>query len=246
MRLAITKLARSALWRIAALVLVFGQAGASLAQSQPVFGPVSVTLPNTNVFSYANTFTTSSSTTGPYLLRVQLSAPNSLTTLNFKLNNVQVMSLADFAGGATQVDKVVTVLTSNSVSLQIAGKKGTVITISVFGTPNLPKPTSLAPDPLSITAGASGNLTATLSPAPTTSGTLSVSSANAGVATVPASVAFAANQTQVVIPVSGVSPGSAIVTATLNGGSASATVNVTPAPPTVTSLAPASLSVVQG
>ncbi|HZR68835.1 MAG TPA: RHS repeat-associated core domain-containing protein [Burkholderiales bacterium] len=234
------------MWRIAALVLVFGQAGASLAQSQPVFGPVSVTLPNTNVFSYANTFTTSSSTTGPYLLRVQLSAPNSLTTLNFKLNNVQVMSLADFAGGATQVDKVVTVLTSNSVSLQIAGKKGTVITISVFGTPNLPKPTSLAPDPLSITAGASGNLTATLSPAPTTSGTLSVSSANAGVATVPASVAFAANQTQVVIPVSGVSPGSAIVTATLNGGSASATVNVTPAPPTVTSLAPASLSVVQG
>jgi uncharacterized protein YjdB len=246
MRLAITRALRSALWRIALLVLICGQAGGALAQTQPVFGPASVTLPNASTFNYANSFSVPASVTGPYLLRVQLSAANSLTTLSFKLNNVQVLTLVDFAGGKTQVDKTVTVQLNNSVSLQVAGKKGTVITVTVFGTPNLPKPTSLAPDPLSVTAGASGNLTATLSPAPTAAGTLAVSSANTNIATVPASVAFAAGQTQVTIPVTGVGPGNTTVSASLNGGSASATVNVTPAPPTVTSLAPASLTVVQG
>ncbi len=109
-----------------------------------------------------------------------------------------------------------------------------------------PKPTSLAPDPLAITAGASGTLTATLSPAPPAAGTLSVTSANTAVATAPASVGFAAGQTSVPIPVTALAVGSAIVTASANGGSASATVNVTPAPPTVTSLAPAALSLTQG
>jgi len=110
--------------------------------------------------------------TGPYLLRVQLSAPNSLTTLSFKLNDVQVLSLSDFAGGVTLVERPAVLQTSNTVSLQLAGKEGTVITITVFVTPNLPKPISLAPDPLSVTVGASGTLTATLSPAPTAAGTL--------------------------------------------------------------------------
>ncbi len=109
-----------------------------------------------------------------------------------------------------------------------------------------PKPTSLAPDPLAITAGASGTLTATLSPAPAAAGTLSVTSANTAVATAPASVGFAAGQTSVPIPVTALAVGSTIITASANSGSASATVNVTPAPPTVTSLAPAALSLTQG
>ncbi len=109
-----------------------------------------------------------------------------------------------------------------------------------------PKPTSLAPNPLAITAGASGTLTATLSPTPTAAGTLSVTSANTAVATAPASVGFAAGQTSVPIPVTALAVGSTIVTASANSGSASATVNVTPAPPTVTSLAPPALSLTQG
>jgi RHS repeat-associated protein len=222
-------------------------ASQALAQpSQPIFGPFAVTLPNTSVFSTANSFDVPASATGPYLLRVKLSAPNSLTTLSFKLNNVQVLTLADFSGGKTQVDKTVVAQLHNTFSLQVAGKKGTVITVTVFATPNLPRPTSLAPDPLAITAGASGNLTATLSPTPTVSGTLAVSSANSTVASVPASVAFAAGQSQVVIPVHGAAAGTTAITASVNGGSASATVNVTPAPPTVSSLTPGTLSVTQG
>jgi len=214
--------------------------------SQAIFGPVSVKLPSSSLFSFSNSFSAPSSVTGPYLLRVKLSAPNSLTTLSFKLNNVQVLSLADFAGGITQVDRTVVVQAKNSFSLQIAGKAGTAITITVFATPNLPKPTSLAPNPLALTLGASGTLTATLSPTPPAAGTLNVTSANTGVATAPANINFASGQTSVPIPVTAVDVGSAIVTASANGGQASATVNVTPAPPTVTSLAPATLALTQG
>ncbi|HYR30325.1 MAG TPA: hypothetical protein VEO93_00295, partial [Gemmatimonadales bacterium] len=222
--------------------------GAALAQtpSQIVYGPVSVKLPNSKLFSFSDSFSVPASATGPYLLRVQLSAPNSLTSLSVKLNNVQVLGLADFANGLTLVDRTVSLQTNNSVSVQVAGKAGTVITVTVFATPNLPKPTSLAPNPLSVTVGAIGTLTATLSPTPIAAGSLNVTSANTAVATVPASVSFTSGQTSVAIPVTTHAVGSAIITASANGGQASATVNVTPAPPTVTSLAPQSLAVTQG
>src|SRR5438445_1620258 len=114
-----------------------------------------------------------------------------------------------------------------------------------IGSPN-PVPTTLTPNPLTITVGATGTLAATLSPTPTTAGTLSASSANTGVATVPASVAFAAGQTSVPVPVTAVSVGNALITVSLNGGSATSTVQVTPQPPTVTSLSPGTMTITQG
>ncbi len=90
--------------------------------SQAIYGPVSVKLPSSSLFTFSNSFSAPASVTGPYLLRVQLSAPNSLTSLSFKLNNVQVLALADFAGGKTLVDRTVTAQTNNSYSLQVAGK----------------------------------------------------------------------------------------------------------------------------
>src|SRR5712692_5180102 len=99
----------AAFWLGLCMLLAASQA---LAQpSQPIFGPVSFTLPNTNLQSFSNSFDVPASATGPYLLRVQLSAPNSLTALTVKLNNVQVMSLADFAGGVTLVDRTVVLQT---------------------------------------------------------------------------------------------------------------------------------------
>src|SRR6266853_1343267 len=221
----------------------------SLAQGTPseaIYGPVSVKLPSSSLFTFSNSFSAPASVTGPYLLRVQLSAPNSLTSLSFKLNNVQVLALADFAGGKTLVDRTVAVQANNTYSLQVAGKTNTVITVTVFATPNLPKPTSLTPNPLSVTAGASATLTAALSPTPTASGTLSVTSANTTVATVPASANFASGQTSVAIPVTTHAVGNAVITASANGGQASATVNATPVPPTATSLAPSTLTLTQG
>ena len=235
-------------WGACALLALLAPAGAAFAQtpSQVIYGPVSVKLPSTSLFSFSGSFTSPASATGPYLLRVQLSAANSLTALSFKLNNVQVLALADFSGGKTLVDRTVTVLTNNTYSIQVAGKANTVITVTVFATPNLPKPTSLTPNPLNVTLGANGTLTAAISPTPTAAGTLNVTSANTAVATVPASVSFASGQTSVAIPVTTHAVGNAVITASANGGSASATVNVTPAPPTVTSLAPATLALTQG
>src|SRR5712692_5070485 len=218
------KVGRTVLLWTSVLVMLFGQAGSVLAQtpSQVVYGPASVKLPSSKLFSFSDSFSVPTSATGPYLLRVQLSAPNSLTSLSVKLNNVQVLSLADFANGVTLVDRTVVLQTNNSVSVQVAGKAGTVITVTVFATPNLPKPTSLAPNPLSVTVGAIGTLTATLSPAPTAAGSLNVTSANTAVATVPASVSFVSGQTSVAIPVTAHAVGSAIITASANGGQASA------------------------
>ena len=126
--------------------------------------------------------------------------------------------------------------------MQLAGARGTKITLTVF-TLVLPKPVSLAPSPLALTAGrVQGTLSATLSPAPTAAGSLAVTSANPAIAAVPASVAFATGQTSVALPVSGLASGSTTIRVSANGGQAAATVNVN-APPAVSITAPANNAV---
>src|SRR4029079_857403 len=94
-------------------------------------------------------------------------------------------------------------------------------------------PSALAPNPITIVTGASGVLTATLAPPPLEAGALSLAGGDASIAPVPASVAFAAGQAEVPIPVTGVSIGSTTLKASLNGVSVTAQVLV------VLSLAPA-------
>jgi RHS repeat-associated protein len=223
--------------------LLFLAAGGAQAQSAGTLlaGPFSATLPSTQSFSFSRSFSTSSGA-GSYVVRMQLSAPNSLSTLSATLNGTQVFRLSDFAAGVTSADRVATLAASNTLAVQVAGAKGTTITVSVF-TLVMPKPVSLTPSPLALTAGrAQGTLTATLSPAPTAAGTLAVTSANSAVATVPASVAFAAGQTSVALPVSGLASGSTTIRVSANGGQAAATVNVNAAP-TVSMTAPANNAV---
>src|SRR5258708_18669136 len=169
---------------------------------------------------------------------MQLSAPNSLTALSATLNGTQVFRLSDCAAGATSADRVATLAASNTLAVQVAGATGTTITVSVF-TLVMPKPVSLAPSPLALIAGrAPGTLTATLSPTPTAAGSLAVTSANPAIAAVPASVGFAAGQTSVALPVSGLASGSTTIRVLANGGPAPATRNVH-APPTQSTAAPA-------
>ena len=89
-----------------------------------------------------------------------------------------------------------------------------------------PLPTILLPNPLKIAVGLTGQLTATLSPTPAAAGTVSVSSADLAVATVPASVAFAIGQSSVPVTVTAVAAGSTQITVSLNGGRVSCTVQV--------------------
>jgi RHS repeat-associated protein len=213
--------------------------GAVRAQSAgtTLAGPFTVTLPSTQTFSFSTGFNAPPPLAHSYVLRVGLNPANSLTALSLRLNNNQIYALADFAGGVTSVDKVVTLLASNTIALQVAGAKGTRITIAVF-TVVMPKPVSLSPSPLALNAGGSGTLTATLSPAPTASGTLNITSGNAAAASVPTSISFASGQTSVAIPVSALAGGSSAVTASANGGQVQATVNVN-ALPTASLVAPA-------
>jgi RHS repeat-associated protein len=227
--------------KLLALAVLFAACGAALAQSAGVmlYGPFSVTLPSPNTFAHSASFSVPPSAVGPYVMRVELSAPNSLTALSASLNGAQVIGLADFAGGATRVDRPVNVLVGNTAAVRVAGAKGTTITLSVFSLV-MPKPVSLLPSPLELTAGrAAGTLTATLSPTPTAAGTLSLTSANPALASAPATVAFAAGQSAVPVPVSGIASGSTTITAAANGGQATASVNVN-APPSVSLTAPAS------
>ena len=214
---------------LAGLLLFGALLGAGSVQAQSagtlIAGPFTVTLPSSSLFAFSQSFNVPPPLAQSYLLRVELGTPNSLTTLSVRLNNVQVLSLSDFAGGVTRVDKVVTLLLSDTLALQLAGATGTKITVTVF-TVVMPKPVGLSPNPLALNAGTSGTLTATLSPTPTATGTLNVTSSNPQAATVPASVSFSSGQASVAILVSARGGGSATITASANGGQASATVNV--------------------
>jgi hypothetical protein len=114
-----------------------------------------------------------------------------------------------------------------------------------------PATVSLAPPAQTIVAGSGGQLTATLSAAQAADTVVSLSSANAAVASVPPSVTIPMSQTSASFSVTGVSAGgpvaiTATLPVTLGGGTATASVTVsspTPTPtatPTVTPSPPAS------
>src|SRR5947208_601002 len=81
-------------WLLGATVAgVFLGAGTVRAQSPgPVIaGPYTATLPSTHGFSFSRSFSAPPNSTAPYLLRVELSTPNSLTELTVNLNGTRVM-----------------------------------------------------------------------------------------------------------------------------------------------------------
>jgi len=208
-----------------------------------IAGPFTITLPSSQTFSFSTGFRVPTPVQGSYVLRVALGAPNGLTALSLRLNSVQVFALSDFAGGVTTVDRVATLSASNTIALQVAGARGTRITITVL-TAVMPKPVSVVPNPLSLNIGGNGTLTATLAPTPTAAGKLAVANGIPSVASVPASVSFAPGQTSVAVPVTALSGGSVIVTVSANGGQASATVAVD-TPPSVSIASPTANSVFQ-
>jgi hypothetical protein len=89
----------------------------------------------------------------------------------------------------------------------------------------------LFPNPVSVTAGSSTNITVSLS-SPAPAGLVAtLTSSNTGIATVPSSVAFTPGATSATVSVTGVAQGSATITGSApNFGSATTTVNVAPQP----------------
>jgi hypothetical protein len=240
-------------WLLLALVLLaLASARPGFAQGTPdqvLFGPTQYNRTDGVPNEYSGSFSVPASVGAPFKLRIVNGAANGQNRSNsgrVTLNGTQVVGPNDFGQNVALIERSVNLGPNNTIQVRLTSAPGSYITLSVLGTRILPVPTSLAPNPISITVGATGTLTATLSPSPTTPGILSVTSGNTAVASVPASVSFAAGQTTVQLPVTGLAAGTTSVTASANGGSASATVNVTPAPATIASLAPPTLTVTQG
>ena len=224
----------------------------ALAQGTPdrtLFGPKQYVRTTGATDVYTDSFSVPVSVGAPFSLRIVNGAASGQKRITFgwiKVNGVQVVGPADFGVNVATIERPLNLLPNDTLEVRLASAPGGFLTLSILGTRIPPVPTSLAPNPLTVTAGASGTLSAALSPAPDQAGALSVLSANAGVASVPASVPFAVGQSTVGISVTGVAAGNTSVTASANGGSASAAVTITPAPPTVTGLSPTALLLTQG
>lgn len=225
-------------------------AAAQAPADQLIFGPTQYLRTTGPPNQYTNTITVPTSVGAPFVLHIvngHSNGQNRISSAWVTVNNVQVAGPSDFGQTVAIVDRTITLNPgTNTLTVKVASSPGAYLTISVYGTKILPTPTQLTPNPLNLTAGSSGTLTASIAPAPTTVGSLSIANSQSAIATVPSSVAFAVNQTSIPIPVTAVAVGNAQITVTLNGGSVSTTVAVSAAPPTLTSLQPASATITQG
>ena len=231
-------------WLILLTVLVMGLAFTAPAFAQTVlFGSKTYTRTAGPPNSFTDTFTLPAGTTAPYTLHVvngNANGTNRISSATVKLNGVEILDPNDFGPNVAVLDRPVALQASNTLEVRLTSAPGSFIVISVLDTSVGAQPTALTPSPLNLVAGATGTLTATLTPAPTAAGSLAASSANPAVATVPASVAFAAGQTSVPVPVTAIASGSTTVTVSLNGGSAASQVDVALPAPTVSGFAPTS------
>ena len=111
-----------------------------------------------------------------------------------------------------------------------------------------PGPTLAGLDPasLSLVQGGSGVLTATISAVQASATTITLTSSDPAVASVPMSVSVPTGAVTVPVPVVTGAPGAATITAFLKGSGRQSMITVLPAGPTLTSLLPATLQVTQG
>jgi trimeric autotransporter adhesin len=170
----------------------------------------------------------------PFPISLGSAAPGGGVTITLTSSDPSKITITPssifIAGGATVplTQPQVNGITFGSVTINASapGFASATQTAQVTGALNL------SPSDLTISGTGTQNLILTLSvPAPAAGFTINIASSNPGVATVPATVTFAANATTVVVPVTGVSPGPAVITA--SSGTASlpnATANVTVKP----------------
>jgi RHS repeat-associated protein len=233
---------RRCLTTLSLLVLLLALTAPAFAQTV-LFGPMQYTRTAGPPNQFTDTFTLPSGTTPPYTLHVvngNANGTNRISSATVTLNGAQILGPSDFGQNVAVIDRTIALQANNTLEIRLTSAPGSFITISALDTSAGSQPTALTPNPLNLSVGATGTLTATLTPAPTAAGTLAVSSANTAVATIPTSVSFAAGQTSVPFTVTAVASGSTTVTVTFNGGSAASQVTVTPPPPTITSFTPTS------
>lgn len=231
-------------WLTSLTVLAIGLALTAPAFAQSVlFGPKQYTRTAGPPNQFTDTFTLPAGTTAPYTLHVvngNANGTNRISSATVKLNGTKILDPSDFGQNVAVLDRTVTLQASNTLEIRLTSAPGSFLTVSVLDTSAGTQPTALTPNPLGLTVGATANLTATLAPAPTASGSVTVTSSNTAVATVPASVPFIAGQASLPIPVTAIASGSTTVTVSLNGASVASQVDVALPVPTVTGFSPTS------
>jgi hypothetical protein len=198
---------------LSGLFLLISFADRALAQNVPdqvLFGPKQYLRTSGAPDQYTDTFTVPATIGAPFQLHIvngQANGGNRISSAWITVNGVQVSGPNDFGQNVASIDRTITAQPTNTLTVRVASAPGAYLTITVYGTKILPTPASLTPNPLMLTMGATGTLAATLSPAPTAAGMLTVSSGMTGVATVPASVTFNAGQSSVAVPINAVGVG---------------------------------------
>ncbi|MEK6804385.1 MAG: LamG-like jellyroll fold domain-containing protein, partial [Nitrospirota bacterium] len=173
----------------------------------------------------------------------QPGTPVTVTGTNFV--NVQTVAFNGVTATFTVTDAttVVAVVPSGGTTgpLAVQTLAGTAISATPFTVIPAPTLATLQPATLAIVQGETGTLTVTLHAVQSTETTVSLSTSNAAVATVPSTVTVPATQLNASITVTAIAPGQADITAFLNGTSAGSAVTVVHPVPSLTTLSPTSL-----
>ena len=238
-----------------ALVALVALLGASWVHAQPtvLYGPKTASISPSGVETVAFTsdelYSTNPGITGPFTLVIDNPSARlragSQMYIRVWHNDVLVASTSDLFrpdGQAVAVFQApIDVRQSNTVYVKVSGDAPVRFSYRVLAvdpasvTPAL---TGITPNPLGLSNGSNGVLSATISPAPRAAGSVALSSSNPSVLAVASSVPYAAGQASVAIPVQSVGVGQSTVTASLNGSSVGAAVNVVPTPARVVSVLP--------
>ena len=201
---------------------------------------------------------TITSLTPPSLSITQGGTGQLTVTINAIQSTNTVVSLTSSAASIAAVPATVTVPAGQTtapvpVSANTAGQaditaslNGTSATSHVTITSVLPTVVSLLPPTSQVTIGSSGTLTVTISSAQAANTTVTLAASPANLVTLPPTVIVSANQTSATFQVTGAALGSTMVTASLNGSTATAAVDVIPPAVQLTDLQPPTQNVVVG
>jgi YD repeat-containing protein len=203
----------------------------------------------TDIERESHGITVPSSVGAPYYLVVKggtIFNPPSITQLDIAINGAEVFGAADLFRNLSLGAKAISLQTINTLDFALAAPAGSSVKVTVLGTPVPIRPANLTPSPLAIQSGATGTLTAILTPIPQSAGQLLTLSSKPLVALPNPLIAYAANQGTISVPVKGLLPGNAVISVYGTGGSSSANISVTNAAAAVSSLLPASLAIEQG
>lgn len=158
---------------------------------------------------------------------------------------IQVPGEVIVPAGQVQAGITVTALAVGQADV-LATLGGVVKRATIVVTPQPAAVADLIPNTLGIQQGASANLTVRLNAAQTAASVVSLAVADINLLRAPASVTVLAGQVEQAFSVQALAAGNTQVTASLNGSSKQAAINITVPPPAIASLQPATQDLPKG